>query len=237
MTAEPLTPRSLSTPRSAGVAGVLFAVLFATTVFLIHRVVPADPHDSGAWLTNPSSRREVQIALWIVPFTGIFFMWFMGAVRSRVGLAEDRFFSTVFLGSGFLFIAMLFISSALMGALISLASHNRGLPPLSVWGLGRSATYSLTTTFALRMAAVFMIAASTIALRLAIHHKFIVWVGYASALVLLVAAPSLPYVELLFPLWVLLVSVSLLIQARRTDNGRLRDPGATGSWPDADTAE
>jgi len=231
---ELLTPDSLRTPRSAGVAGVLFAVFFGTTIFLIHRVVPANPHDAGAWLTNEASRRDVKIALWIVPFTGIFFLWFMGAVRSRVGQAEDRFFSTVFLGSGFLFIAMMFISTAFMSALLNLAAANNGHPPLSLWGLGRSATYSLASTFAMRMAAVFMVAASTIALRLAIHQRLIVWFGYAGALLLLVAAPSLPFVELVFPTWVLFVSVSLLIQSYRTNNGAVLDARAPDAPPAAD---
>jgi hypothetical protein len=50
-----------------------------------------------------------------------------------------------------------------------------------VWELGRSATFTLVTTYAMRMAAVFMIAASTIALRLKIHAKVIAWIGYTAA--------------------------------------------------------
>src|SRR5271166_1868628 len=107
--AEQLTPRVLRTPRSAGVAGVLFALTFGLVVYLSHRVIPANPHDAGAWLTDDSSRRSVERALAMVPFCGIFFLWFMGALRSRFGEAEDRFFATVFLGSGLLFVAMMFV--------------------------------------------------------------------------------------------------------------------------------
>lgn len=212
---DPLTPGILRTPRSAGFAGVLFALLFGVIVFLIHQDVPANPHDAGTWLTDPASRRRVDAALALVPFCGIFFLWFMGAVRSRIGEAEDRFFSTMFLGSGLLFVAMMFMTTAIMAALLTLAGEHNGHPPVNVWELGRSATFTLVTTYAMRMAAVFMIAASTIALRLRIHAKYIAWVGYVAAVTLLIASASVPWLELVFPLWVLLVSLALLAQSYR----------------------
>jgi len=212
---EALTPTVLRTPRSAGVAGVLFAVLFGLVVVLIHRVIPANPHDAGTWLTQASKRRQVEVALALVPFCGIFFLWFMGAVRSRTGEAEDRFFATVFLGSGLLFVAMMFVSVALMAALVTLAGLHGGVPPINDWQLGRAATFTLATTYAMRMAAVFTLAASTIALRLQIHSQVIVWIGYASAVLLLAAASTVPWIELVFPVWVLLVSLDLLTQSYR----------------------
>jgi hypothetical protein len=212
---EQLTPGILRTPRSAGVAGVLFAVLFAGFIVLIHQAVPASPNDAGTWLTNSSNRSKVELALALAPFCGIFFLWFMGAVRSRVGEAEDRFFATIFLGSGLLFVAMMFVAAALMAALITLAGDHGGHPPLDVWQFGRAATFNLAATYAMRMAAVFMIAASTIALRLRIHATAIAWIGYVSAALLLIAATTVPWVELVFPVWVLLVSLNLLVQSYR----------------------
>jgi len=213
---EKLTPGILRTPRSAGLAGVLFAVLFGVIVFLIHKSVPANPHDAGTWLTDPSNRRRVDVALALVPFCGIFFLWFMGAVRARIGEAEDRFFATIFLGSGLLFVALMFVTTAFMAALLTLAGEHQGHPPINVWELGRSATFTLVTTYAMRMAAVFMIATSTIALRLKIHAKVIAWIGYAAAVLLLIASATVPWIELVFPLWVLLVSVALLTQSYRS---------------------
>jgi hypothetical protein len=37
-----------------------------------------------------------------VPFAGIAFLWFIGMLRDRLGEFEDRFFATVFFGSGLL---------------------------------------------------------------------------------------------------------------------------------------
>jgi hypothetical protein len=42
----------------------------------------------------------------------------IGALRDRLGEFEDRFFATVFLGSGLLFLAMLFASAAVAAGII-----------------------------------------------------------------------------------------------------------------------
>ncbi|MFN8034452.1 MAG: hypothetical protein U0V73_00745 [Acidimicrobiia bacterium] len=214
--ADDITPKVLRTPRAAGLAGVVFAVLFGVIIFLLRRVVPANPHTAGTWLTQSSSRGEVRFALALVPFCGIFFLWFMGAVRSRVGDAEDKFLATVFLGSGLLFVAMLFVFAALFGALLTLATRHDGNPPLDIWRLGRETTFNLASVYAVKMGAVFMIASSTIALRLRIHSRVVAGVGYTAALLLLLfASTALPWLQLVFPLWVLLVSINILVLSYR----------------------
>jgi len=52
-----------------------------------------------------------------VPFAGIAFLSFIGILRDRLGQLEDRFFTTVFLGSGLLFAAMRFASGAVTGGI------------------------------------------------------------------------------------------------------------------------
>jgi len=211
LTPDEITPRAIETPRAAGVAGVLFALLFAFTVILLRRVVPSDPHAAGAWLTNASSRHEIVFALSLVPFCGILFLWFMGAVRARVGDAEDKFLATVFMGSGLLFVAMIFVFSAMFAALIGVVGLHHGTPPLDIWQLGRETTFNLAAVYAVKMGAVFMMASSTIALRLRIFNRAVVILGYACALALLFASSAVPWMQLVFPLWVLLVSVNILI--------------------------
>ena len=97
--------RALRTPRAAAFAGIAFSVLFTVALVLVRAAVPADPSDAGRWLTDGSRREAVLLALGLVPFAGIAFLWFVGVLRDRVGEAEDRFFATVFLGSGLLFVA------------------------------------------------------------------------------------------------------------------------------------
>ena len=106
----------LKTPRAAAIAGIQFSVLLITVLLLFRLSVRADPLEAGAWLKTSS--KTIALALNLVPFAGIAFLWFIGVLRDRLGELEDRFFSTVFLGSGLLFLAMLFASAALGGGII-----------------------------------------------------------------------------------------------------------------------
>src|SRR3954454_4680241 len=132
-----LAPAALRTPGAAGWAGIIFAVLFALAVVLIHLAAPADPNDVNAWLDNSSGRSQLHVALSLVPFCGIFFLWFMGAVRSQIGDREDKFFATLYLGSGLLFVAMLFVLAALFAGLVTVVHAHGGAPPNDLWRFGR----------------------------------------------------------------------------------------------------
>ena len=82
----------LRTPRAAALAGIVFSVLLISALVLLRISVPAHPDVPGEWLTDSGHRAEVAIALNLVPFAGIAFLWFVGVVRDRVGAREDRFF-------------------------------------------------------------------------------------------------------------------------------------------------
>src|SRR5947209_12856364 len=104
--------KAIRTPRAAALAGIAFAILLITSLVLVRLAVPKNPNEAGTWISSSSKRNSVLLALSLVPFAGIAFLWFIGVVRARVGTAEDQFFSTVFLGSGLLFVAMLFVAAA-----------------------------------------------------------------------------------------------------------------------------
>jgi len=95
---EHLTATRVRAPRAAAIAGILFSILLIASFLLLRRSVPADPREAGAWLQTRSN--IVALALNLVPFAGIAFLWFIGMLRDRLGEPEDRFFATVFLGSG-----------------------------------------------------------------------------------------------------------------------------------------
>ena len=84
----------MKTPRAAAVAGVVFSLLTLTSFGLLWGAIPADPQASGGWLA--ANTAEVTLALNLIPFAGIAFLWFIGVVRDRLGEREDRFFATVF---------------------------------------------------------------------------------------------------------------------------------------------
>jgi hypothetical protein len=106
----------LKTPRAAAIAGILFSILLIAGLLLFRLSVRADPLEAGAWLKT--SANTIALGLNLIPFAGIAFLWFIGVLRDRLGELEDRFFATVFLGSGLLFLAMLFASAATGGGII-----------------------------------------------------------------------------------------------------------------------
>jgi hypothetical protein len=201
----------LTTPRAAAVAGILFSVLLIVSLVLIRVSVPADPKDAGDWLTG--SAKTVTLALNLVPFAGIAFLWFIGVIRDRLGEYEDKLFSTVFLGSGLLFLAMLFASAALAGGvIISYDASASGATAGGTYGFGRAVTYIALNTYAMRMAGVFMISACTMFVRTGVMPRWMGFLGYGLALILLLTISSFSWVSLVFPAWVFAVSVYILIE-------------------------
>jgi hypothetical protein len=108
----------LAPPRAAAVAGMIFSVLLSVSLIIIRIAVPPYQSDSSDWLSEPIRRTATRFAIHLVPFAGIAFLWFLGVLRNRLGALEDQFFATVFFGSGLLFVASLFVSATLAGALL-----------------------------------------------------------------------------------------------------------------------
>ncbi len=141
---------------------------------------------------------------------GIAFLWFIGVVRDRLGQLEDRFFASVFLGSGLLFVALLFVGAAFAGGLIVEATAGSAAPGPDTLALGRQVTSLLLRLYAMRMAAVFTMSTATITLRTRVVPRWIGILGIAVAVVLLISVGLSLWVELLFPAWILLLSGEFL---------------------------
>ena len=204
-----LTRAHLRTPKAAAIAGIAFSLLMFTIFWLLRRSVPADPLESGAWLAT--NARTVALALNLIPFAGVAFLWFIGVLRDRLGQQEDRFFATVFFGSGLLFLAMLFTAAAIIGAiLIAFATHPQELIGSATFHFARAAAYSLVNVYMIKMASVFMITTSTVAIYTGIAPRWLAILGFALALILLFGSFYISWSFLVFPLWVFLLSASIL---------------------------
>ena len=148
--------RRLSTPRAAAFAGVLFAVLFGTALVLIKTAMPEGGQPGSQWIDGANGK--LMVASKLMPFAGIAFLWFIGVIRDRVGRREDRFFATIFMGSGILFVGMMFVAAAVAGGLIATAgSRHAGSPNTGILALGRNVTEALLAVYSVRMEAVFAI--------------------------------------------------------------------------------
>lgn len=217
----------MRTPRAAAVAGILFSVLLITSLLMIWSTVPANPLAPAGDLVQHS--RTISLALNLLSFSGIAFLWFIAVLRDRLGTLEDRFFSTVLLGSGLLFIAMTFVAAAVAGAVVKvLGSGSEELVRSGAYTLSRVVVSHAMHIYALKMAAVFMISTSTLSLRTDIFPRWMAFLGYALAIVLLLSLETIEWIPLVFPLWVLLISIYILMENLRRhpevmNNGADRD--------------
>jgi len=226
-----LTRSRLTSPRAAAVAGILFSILLIISLAIIRLSIPADPHDAGQWLAGDV--KPIDLALTLLPFAGIAFLWFIGVVRDRLGEHEDRLFATVFLGSGLLFLAMLFSSAAIAGGiLIAYGGSPAALINSETYAFARAATFVILNTYAVKMAGVFMISTGTLFLRTKVTPRWMALLGYALALLLLLSISRVSWIILVFPLWILLISVYILIENYR----RGPDTTVSGSGAAAATA-
>ena len=191
-------------------AGVLFALLFGAALILIRIALPEGAEPGSQWVDAAGDR--IRASAILMPFAGIAFLWFIGVVRDGFGGFEDKFFSSVFIGSGLLFLAMIFTSSAVGVAL----THTSG--EMAVFG--QMLLLTLSKTYALRMAAVFMMSLATIWLKTGLMPRWLVGVTYLVAVGLIFASDLTMWLVLAFPVWVMVVSVLLLVRAGVIDLDR-----------------
>lgn len=208
--------QALRTPRAAAVAGILFALLFTTSIVLIRLALPESIDPAGTEIAFHEQASNISLALTLVPFAGIAFLWFMGVVRSHLGAYEDQFFATVFFGSGLLFLAMMFTAAAIAGGILaSYAVLSSTLVESGVLNFARSVMYTITNIYAIRMAGVFMISLATIWIRTRVMPRVFVIITYLLALILLLAVNLSLWLILIFPGWVLFISVFILMVTLR----------------------
>ena len=163
--------RPLRTPRAAAIAGIGFAVLQITSYVLMQSSVPAESLSDEDLFQLAKS---MNLALGLLPFAGIAFLWFLGVLRDRLGHLEDQFFSTLFFGSGLLYLAMTFVSAAITGGLLTVFAVDPEL--LFDGGLltfSRAIIYRFNNVYAIRMAGMFMMVLGTIWVRTGLMPRWL----------------------------------------------------------------
>ena len=201
----------LKTPRAAAIAGIVFSLLMFAIFWLLRRSIPADPLESGSWLAADTGM--IKLALNLVPLAGVAFLWFIGVLRDRLGQHEDRFFATVFLGSGLLFLAMLFVGAATIGAvtLIASAAEPNDLTSSATFRFARAAAFIIANVYASKMAAVFMFSTSTVVIYTGIAPRWMAYIGFLLALTVLIGGNYIGWSLAVLPVWVLMISGYILM--------------------------
>lgn len=213
------------TVEAAAFAGIAYAVLTLATRAILCSLPDLDDPELVDWFNEQGNQDLLLLALNLTSVATVAFLWFIAVIRRRIGDREDQFFSTVFVGSGIVLIAsrLLATAAAVSPAIAArfLGAEELGSAEISVAeGLGGA----VALVIAPRMQAVFVIATSTVILRSRALPTWLAYLGYLLGLVLFVVPFVIEPMGLLFPAWVLLVSIVLLVtRAQELDDEGLGD--------------
>jgi hypothetical protein len=218
--------QKIRSPRSAAIAGIIFSVLLFVGMLLTTRMTAARPEDiDRAWIERWSG--TVSVVVTTMPFGGLALIWFTGVIRDRLGDLEDRFFSTVFLGSGIILVVLLFIWGATAGAMFGVATMTAELiVDDDIFIFGFSLMNEIIGNYALRMAGAYMLSIGTIWTRTGLMPRWLSVVTFLVALGFLLFANIVREARFLFPIWVLVVSVYILIQNYRISHEKAANHGS-----------
>jgi hypothetical protein len=211
------TGAQLRAPWAASVAGLLFAVLFSAALLLLRTqpMIGASDAELVRQFATGEDLPAVIGGLYLAPFAGIMFLWFIAVIRDQIGEREDRFFATVFFGSGLLFVAILFAAVAVASWPVAAVRYlGQAAPTAREVEVARALSYTLMFAFGTRAAAVFLLAMSTIGLKSGVFPRWFVRAGYAVGLVLLVVVVFWDWVILVLPAWVAVTSLYILRRER-----------------------
>jgi hypothetical protein len=209
--------QGLRAPWAASLAGLLFAGLFTVGLVLIRAqvLVAASDLELRGLYASGGDLPTVIGGLYLVPFSGVMFLWFIAVVRDQLGQREDRFFATVFFGSGILFVALLFVAAAVAtSASVSVRYLDLPPPTASTLSLLRGLSYALMFAFATRAGAVFLIATATVGLRGNVFPRWLSLTGYVVGIALLLFVAVVDWVILVLPIWVAIASLYILRRER-----------------------
>ena len=200
--------RDLWTP----LAGLGFVVLFVLAVFLVSEP-DTGSSDAAAvsYFADHGHRLQQIVATYVMMFAGAFFLWFIGGLRARLALRSDpgARVARIAYGGGILSVAMLWTSALALGA-VALAKGFGGKAVLSTGDVPRFFAqfgYGLLTIGAMFGAIVLIDATSVAILRTQLLPRWLAWLGFVCALVLLLAPVFIPMLALL--VWIVATSYAL----------------------------
>ena len=209
--------RQLRAPWAASTAGILFSLLFTTALLLLRSQAMLDADDAELIRQFAAGEDLAGLigGLYLAPFAGIMFLWFIAVIRDQIGEREDRFFATVFFGSGLLFVAILFAAVAVASwPIVGVRYLGQAAPTAREIEMTRALSYTLLFAFGIRAAAVFLLAMSTVGLKSGVFPSWFGRAGYVVGVVLLVVVAIWDWVILVLPAWVALISLVILRRER-----------------------
>jgi hypothetical protein len=227
--------------RIAAISGLVFACLFVAALVFVHRAPTLGDPDAvyAAFYAGGGDQLLVAVGLYLVPFAGIAFLWHITAMRTVLDTltpSPSAMAHGLNLLAGILFVTLMFAGTAAVGALAFGVYF--GHAPVEDPATARALTavgYGLVFVFAVRGAGMFALTTTTLLRTAGVLPRIPAVVAYLLAAFLLLAVTNNPVAVLVFPAWVLLISVFLLRHARRATAARspgpLPDPTSDPTGP------
>jgi hypothetical protein len=210
-------PAALRSIEAAAIAGFVHSALsLIATWWLFDAPDPADGDRAIAdWYADGTNQARVIAGLNLLVISGISFVWFVAVIRRRVGVRENRFFGTVFLGSALLLTGAWFVAGVLIATPAVAAQTFDIAPDAGVVAVFQAAGLTMASVVATRLEAVFIISTTTVGRLSEAFPRWLVVGGYVIGLTLLLIPVPNVLLTYVFPIWVAATSATLLV--RRND--------------------
>ncbi len=213
-------------------AGVAHAVLFVIAIWLLSTTpgFSATDQEIVDYYASGSQRAIAIAGLYVMPFSGIAFLWFIVALRmwtTGVVRRENVLLSNLQLVSGIIYVGLTFTAAAAISVTAAgVAFDDNEIDPdfarqFPQYGM------TLLTVFAIRMAAVFVITTSNIGRTAGILPRWFSYAGFVFGVFMLLSVSLAPFLSIVFPIWLFTLSAILMIKARQIPK-ELRLPPRAG---------
>lgn len=204
---------------TAGV-GMAFAILFLLAYWFLSEIpdVTASDAELAAFYLSDYRRLPILAGVYIQPFAGIAFLWFIVALRMWISASARRISelsSNIQLISGIIFIAVFFVSAAATASTAAVIQFSSAPFSPTAARLLPQFGNTLTFVFAMRMAAMFIFTTSNIGRGARILPRWFLILGYIVGVFLLLSAGFRSLFVLAFPVWMIILCILLLHRASR----------------------
>jgi len=195
------------------VSGILFVVLFVVA-FLLTDDSGDTPAEVQSFYTDSGNQTKLFVAFFFFLAAMLSFLWFLGTLRGDLFRSEggDGSLTSVAFGSGLIFTTLMTAGLTLLISPAFMASDDKFTFDPNTADFMQDAGYGLFVA-ALIFASLLLLATSLVSYRTRLLPMWLAWVSVPAAIALLFGVFFFPVIVLL--VWVLLVSVVMLLQARQ----------------------
>jgi hypothetical protein len=200
--------------------GAIHAVLFIAALLILTNGpgVDASNEEIVKYYSNDSNlRRQLVAGLYLMPFAGIAFIWFIVALRAWAQgyvRRQNALLSNVQLVSGIIYTTLFFAGAAAISVTASTAQFSDQIDP-DLARLFPQYGANLVLVFAMRMASMFVLTTTNIMRASKVMPKWFAWIGYAVTIFLLLSASFNTLLIFVLPLWILAFCTLVALRARR----------------------